>query len=367
MVLKFYPSKDATIYERYPTKNAGLDSVLEISKETVRSASVDYNYNSRVLVDFNYSAISSSIVEMGYDPNLFDFRLKLYLAVAEEIPTDYTIECYPISQSWSMGVGKSSNVPATTEGVSWTYRSGLAVTASAWATASFSATTTASWQTTAGGGTWYTSSAASQSFSYSISDINLDVNQIIHQVQSGSIEFSGFLLKKEDVDEASALTFKSLKFFSKDTNTVFLPTLEARYDDSAFTGSVAFVDTNIEYNVLTTNLQPQYNELSTPVIRFAARPRYPSLTFSTSSLYLTRQILSGSQYAIHSAQSDDVITEFSEFTKLSHDESGNYLKLHMDSFQPERFYKILLRVPNSGSYGHQILDQNWIFKVTRAI
>lgn len=367
MVLKFYPSKDATIYERYPTKNAGLDSMLEISKEIVRSASVDYKYNSRALIDFDYTAISRSIVEMGYNPNLFDFRLKLYLATAEEIQTDFVVECYPVSQSWSMGIGKTSNSPITTEGVSWTYRTGLAVPASAWATASFNPTTTASWQTTAGGGTWYTSSAASQSFTYSIDDINIDVNRIIHRVQSGSIQFTGFLLKKQDADEGSALTFKSLRFFSKDTNTVFLPTLEARYDDSVYTGSVTFVDTNSEYNVVSTNLQSQYSELSTPIIRFAARPRYPSLVYSTSSLYLTRQILSGSQYAIYSAQSDDVITEFSSYTKVSHDESGNYFKLHMDSLQPERLYKIVLRIPNSGSYCHQIVDQNWIFKVTRAL
>ena len=367
MVLKFYPSKDATIYERYPTKNAGLDSMLEISKEIIRSASIDYKYNSRVLVDFDYTSISRSIVEMGYNPNLFDYRLKLYLAVAEEIPADYTIYCYPISQSWNMGIGRASNTPITTEGVSWNFRTGLAVTSSAWATASFNPTTTGSWQTTPGGGTWFTSSAASQSFSYTIADMNLDVNSIIRQVQSSSIQFTGFLIKKEDTDEASALSFRSLKFFSKDTNTVFLPTLEARYDDSAFTGSVTFIDTNSEYNIVPTNLQPQYNELSTPTVRFAARPRYPSLVYSTSSLYLTRNILSGSQYAIHSAQSDDVITEFSNYTKISHDESGNYFKLHMDSLQPERFYKIVLRIPNSGSYGYQVVDPNWVFKVTRSI
>lgn len=367
MVLKYYPSKDATIYERYPTKNTGLDAMLEISKEIIESASISYKYNSRILLDFDYASISRSIVEMGYNPNLFDFRLKLYLATAEEIPTDYSIYCYPISQSWNMGTGKASNSPITTEGVSWTYRTSLSVTSSAWATASFNTNVTASWQTTPGGGTWFTSSAASQSFAYSVADLNLDVNDIIRKVQSGSIAFNGFLLKKEDKDEASALTFKSLRFFSVDTNTVFLPTLEARYDESAYTGSLPFIDTNNEYNIVSTNLQTQYNELSAPIIRFASRPRYPSYVYSTSSLYLTRQILSGSQYAIYSAQSDNVIIEFSNYTKLSHDESGNYFKLHMDSLQPERFYKIVLRIPNSGSYGHQIVDQNWVFKVTRSI
>lgn len=365
MVLKFYPSKDATIYERYPVKNTGLDAMLEISKEIVRSASVDYTYNSRILVDFDYAAISRSIVEMGYNPNLFDFKLKLYAAVAEEIPSDYTLYCYPVSQSWTMGVGKTSNTPNTTEGVSWAYRTGLALTSSAWATSSFSPTVTASWQVTPGGGTWYTSSAASQSFSYSVADVSLDINDIIHKVQSGSIQFTGFLLKKEDADEASLLTFKSLKFFSKDTNTVFLPTIEARYDDSTFTGSLPFLDTNSEFNIVPTNLAQAYSELSTPIIRFAARPRFPNLVYSTSSLYLTRYIVSGSQYAIYGANSDDVFVEFSNYTRVSHDGEGNYFKLHMDSLMPERYYRILLRVPNSGSFGFTTVDQNWVFKVTR--
>ena len=177
--------------------------------------------------------------------------------------------------------------------------------------------------------------------------------------------FSGFVVKKDETDETSAFTFKSLKFFSRDTNTIFLPTLEARFDDSSFTGSVTFVDTTSEFNIVPTNLQQAYSELSSPIIRFAARPRFPNLVYSTSSLYLTRQILSGSQYAVYSAQSDDVVIGFSDYTKLSHDTNGNYFKLHMDSLQPERFYKLVIKVPNSGSYGHQIYDQNWVFKVTR--
>ena len=94
----------------------------------------------------------------------------------------------------------------------------------------------------------------------------------------------------------------------------------------------------------------------------------PVDTFATQSGYLTRYKLpTGSQYAVYSAQSDDVVLEFSQFTKVSDDNTSNYIKLHLDSFQPERYYKLVLKVPNSGSNStYQIHDNNWIFKVTRS-
>ena len=366
MVIKFFPSKDATIHEYYPSRNAGLDAQLEIGKLLEASESSYARYNSRILIDFDYVAASRSLVELGLSPGAAEWKLKLYASTAEEIPLDYTIYCYPISGSWSMGVGRSNNIPETTQGVSWRYTVGAVLTSSAWSTASYGSTVTASWQTNPGGGTWFTSSAASQSFSYSNADATFNVSSIVNAVQAGTIAFRGFLIKKSDQDEGSNLSFKSIKFFSKDTSTVFLPVLEAHVNDALFTGSLGFVNTSTEYNIVPTNLKQTYKEGSTPVVRFSARERYPTITFATSSNYLDRYILSGSQYAIYHANSDDSVIEFSEYTKVSHDNVGNFFKLHLDSFQPERYYRILLKVPNSGSSGHEIYDNSWIFKVTRS-
>lgn len=363
MVLRFYPKKDATIYERYPEKNTGLDEIIELSKVIVDSSS----YNSRILLDFDYSAISASIVARGYNPNQFNFKLKLSTTDATEIPLDYTIYCYPVSDSWSMGVGRYGNSPETTNGVSWFYRNGKAQPATSWPTTSFAATVTASWSVESGGGTWYTSSVASQSFSYTTTDVNMDVTSIIRSVQSGSFSFQGFLIKRSDADEQSAVEAGTLKFFSKDTHTVHLPVLEALYDESTGTNTLSAIDTNEDFNIIAVNLQPEYKEASTPTIRFSSRYRYPVYTFSTSSNYLTRYRLpSGSQYAICSAHTDDVFVNFSEYTKLSNDGTSNFFKLHLDSFQPERYYKILLKIPYSGSSDYQIYDENWIFKVARS-
>jgi hypothetical protein len=360
MVLRYYPTKDATLYEDYSERNTGLDAILEINKIVVGSSS----YNSRAVIDFDYASISASIVSLGYNPNNFTYNLKLFVSDANEIPTDYSLYCHPLSNDWSMGVGRYGNSPQTTDGVSWAYRRSSLDLATSWQTASFTAGTTGSWTTTAGGGNWYTGSVASQSFSYTTADLNIDVTNIIRQVQSGSISFNGFILKKSPTDESSANTFKSLKFFSKDTHTVYSPILEAKYDDSIVTGSLTAINTDEDFNIIAVNLKPSYSEKSTPTLRISARYRFPALTFATQSEYVVRYTLpTGSQYAIYSAQSDDAIINFSEFTKISADNTSNYIKLHLDSFQPERYYRLLLKVPQDS--GYNIYDGNWIFKVTR--
>lgn len=358
MVLKFYPKKDATIYELYPNRNTGLDAILDISKYVD-----DTNYNSRILLDFDYAAMSQSIVSLGKNPDQFNYNLKLYVAEAKEIPVDYTLECYPLSDSWDMGVGRFGNVPETKDGTSWYYRK----TGYPWSTGSFASTVTGSWSTNPGGGTWYTSSIATQSFSYTTADVNMDVTSIIRKVQSGSFSFNGLIIKKSETDEDSTDVFNSLKFFSKDTHTIYLPVLEAKFDDSINTGSLAYVDNTNDINIVSTNLKGVYSEASTPIIRFSARYRYPTQTFSTSSVYLDRYKLpTGSLYAIRSAHSDDVIVDFdTNFTKLSHDNMGSYIQLYLDSFQPERYYKLILKVPNSSTATYDVYDENWIFKVTR--
>ena len=364
MILRFYPTKDATIYEQYPQKNTGLDAVLELNKVIIGSGS----YNSRILLNFDYTQISSSIVSLGYNPNNFIYNLKLYVTEADEIPLDYSLYAYLLSDSWNMGIGRYSNYPETTDGVSWYYRQTADDIATSWKTGSFTTLTTGSWSVTKGGGTWYTSSVASQSFSYTTADVDMNITSLINKIQSGSVINNGIVIKKSDADESSSSMFGSLRFFSKDTHTVYIPVIEAKYDDSVSTGNLDLINTDEDCVLVMSNLKPSYTEDSRPKIRIAARYRYPVQTFSTASEYLQGYKLpTGSQYAIGSAHSDDVIIDYSNYTKISNDANGNYINLHLDSFQPERYYKLMIKVPNSGSANsYQVFDRKWIFKVTRS-
>jgi hypothetical protein len=78
-----------------------------------------------------------------------------------------------------------------------------------------------------GGGTWYTSSA-SQTFNYQTSDIDMDVTNIVMSWISGSIPNNGFILISSDELQSTGSGF-TLKFFSRDTNTIYYPYLDVMW------------------------------------------------------------------------------------------------------------------------------------------
>lgn len=362
MVLRFYPTKDATIYERYPQKNTGLDAILDISKVLEGSTP----YNSRVLVDFDLNTILNKLSGWGLDNLPRRSNLKMYVSDEQEVPLQYNIECYALAQSWNMGIGRYGNIPETTEGVSWYYKNSLTDVMSLWPTSSYAPDTTGSYQTNPGGGVWSTLVSAQQSFDYKVGDLNLDVTGIVDGALQGDFDFYGFLLKKEDAAEASTSTFKSIKFFSKDTHTVYAPILEIGIDDAEYSTSLPEVNTDERFVISFTNLKESYKESSVERVRVSAYPTYATPTFVTSSGQLDKYVLpEGSQYAVYSAHTDDVIVNFSTFTQLSGDDTGNYFTMPFESFQPERYYRFLVRIPNTNNIGYQMYDNNWIFKVSR--
>jgi len=369
MVLRFYPTKDATLYEIAPTRNTGLDQVLELrvtpnTGSGTGSSAATSSFVSRIVLSFDYTAMSASIVSLGYNPNSFNYNLKLYATAPQQIPLNYNVEAYPLSSSYDMGIGKSNTTPATVEGVSWYYRQGKATPGTAWSTASFASGVTGSWQVNAGGGTWYTASVASQSFSYTTTDVDLNITPIIRQVQSGSIIFNGLIIKRSDENQIGS--YSSLLFYSKDSSTIYSPVIEAKFDDSTNTGAVSIINTDQEYNIIAANLQPAYKEDSRPRLNIKPRYRYPTPTFAVSSGYLdVYRVPTGSQYAIYLAKSDDAIINFSNFTKVSSDSNGSYFRLNLTSFQPEQYYRLLLKVPQSDGVSFDIIDNNFVFKVER--
>ena len=367
MILRFYPSRDTTIYESAPTLNAGLDAILEITKTLATSSGGQStaSFNSRILIDFDLVQISASLQELNIDALAVDYGLKLYATEAEEIPLDYTLEAYLVSGSWDMGIGKRGNKPITSQGANWYYRVGTTSPANIWETSSFATNYTASWQINPGGGVWNELYEATQSYSYTTTDIDMDVTTLIQQgIISGS--FKGLIIKKNDTAEQSLESIRALRFYSKETQTIYSPVLEVRYNDSVITGSLPPLDVDEDYNILTTNLKQTYKEGSRPRINVAPRYRYPTSVFQTSSLFVdSYKMPNDTQYAIYYAHSDDAVIDFGTYTRLSADDRSSYFRLHLDSLQPERYYRILFKVPESDGVGYQIYDNKWIFKVER--
>ena len=118
MIYSITSSKDATIYEEFITKNTGLDEILQLEK-IISSSETNKTYNSRILSHFDLTHISKSILS-GDIKDTFVAKLKIYTQAAVALPYEYAISVNAISQSWNMGIGKSTHNPKTTEGASWT-------------------------------------------------------------------------------------------------------------------------------------------------------------------------------------------------------------------------------------------------------
>ena len=389
MIYALYAQKDATIYERTETKNTGLDSLLELSHELVGSSS---KYNSRILMKFDFTEVEERINANKISQNA-KYYLSMKSAYVAEIPQEYTVYAYPLSSSWTNGTGRFFNTPVTTDGVSWRYRTAKSVgtewdipptianyewdtLSQTWVDANIlfgvnlSANVTSSYWSKEGGGTWwdYDNLECTQSFSFESSDLYMDITQIAKKCVTGSGRFEndGLILKFGDEIEGSTQTLNSLRFFGTDSNTIYVPRIHVIWDDSTFvTGSLSQISVdNLNINL---KLKKFYSQDEKARIRIYANKKYPQKNYTTQSYQTINYYLqSSSYYQILDAHTDEVIIPFDTVgTKISRDGTGSYFNVWMNSFQPERFYRIALKVETDGGDTVQIFDNNYYFKVTR--
>ena len=358
---------------------------LSILKFVPAKAATPAKFNSRIVQKYDLSTVSESIVDGTIG---LGFKAYLNLHTFEEygIPYDHEIYAYPLSQSFSNGTGRKLQSPKNFNGVSWQYRNYSTTTNSGdiWATASFASTSTGSFTENAGGGTWYTSSAASQSFSGVQTDVRMDVTDIVWKWLHGTVPNEGFMLKRSgsmgnadsNVEEGNNTKYGHFVFFGRDTNTIYQPKLEVVWDDSTWaTGSLSpLTSDNLQDMVLyMRGLRPEYKEKSKVKFRVIGRERYPEKSYATSGYstgYTTVKYLpSGSSYyQIRDAYTEDIIVPFGDGTKLSCDSTGNYFNLWMDGLQAERFYRVEYKIVSGSGTSDETVefyDEKHSFKVVR--
>ena len=385
-----YPSKATWISsgsrktdgESLTEQNFGKDEILELRKEFFN---LSFDYPTRVLVQFDISEISKSIEDLretneeiipSTDPTFGSkFYLRLYEAEGnKELSSDYGLTAHAVSESWDEGRGKFDSSPQVKDGCSWNFRkfpeggSGI------------------SWTTS---GSSYMSQSgliASQSFSSSKPDVEMDVTNIVIPWLSGSGETGtqglplttgsanhGFLLRFTGSQETDSETFGHLKFFSNNTNTIYSPKLEFRWDDhkpatGSNTGSLLQLTSSGEADnyIYPIGLRESYKEDEKVKFRFGARKRYIQKSFSTSVQEVSGSYIpfkSGS-YSIVDVATGETKVPFSTYTSMSCDSTSNYFNQWMDGFEPDRYYKILIKVKYDDKQ-EQIFDDNFEFKVKR--
>ncbi len=364
MIRLFYAEKDTTLYEKYPEQNTGIDQILELTKIASGSnfqGKIQGNtYNSRFLIDFGSEITKiATAVTSGEIPSFNKNQntsasayLKLYAANATDLLQSYDINAYPVSESWVNGGGNYSDLPIQKYGASWYYRSSNDI-ADQWKTGSaHSVGQMGTTETSIGGGTWVTGSyyKASQSFQNESPDIRMDVTDIVNYwIKSGSSTNNGFIVKRPSADEISGEVLGKLQFFGRESHTIFVPRLEVCWDDQNKNSLETNNITSDTYVTYFKNIKNEYRTSEIARLRIGVRPDYPTKTYSTSSFYKTDERLPvSSSYSIYDSVTNDVIIKDENIysnstTKVSSDENGSYIDLRMDSFMPERYYKIQIK------------------------
>jgi len=350
-------SKDASVYLQQPNQNTGLDQILEVSK-------VYYGG----IKDISRALIKFDIASLHTGSHIQEASLILKETQSEEIPLDYILYAHPISQSWEMGIGtRFDNI--LTEGVSWKYREGnskidwLNDTTNDGITTNFAIGSTGSY---AGyGGVWYTNYQATKEYSYNTADVAMDIKPMLNAWISGSIPNDGLILKHASDLEENTEDYGILKFFSKETHTIYQPKIRIAWDDQQFsTGSLSAL-TSEQFKIGIINGKTEYKVGTTPKIRIFSRELYPLKTFKNEFNQYTaiNYLPITSYYKITDLQSGDIIIPFSEYSKISCDSNGNYIQLDLKNWETDRVYKIEFKVTFND--GDVYFDNDITFSVVK--
>ena len=380
-----FGKRDTTLYSGGTTssRNTGLDEILEINK-SVSDGGVVQNV-SRVLIDFDLTYISQSIQD-GKIPSTAKYYLNLYDATSEEVEAEQPLHIYMVSGSWKQGTGKLDHDPVTSDGATYQYRDHERQTP--WVTGSV----------LTDGGAWFTASTGQYevSTSYDLTfdkrDVRANVTDLVNNFIYSSSDYpnNGFIIKREDSgshgDHPSSSMFDfnsgqegddsrlgNLKYFSRETHTIYPPKLEVVWDDSSWsTGSLSpLTTTDLErLKVYVKNLREEYKENSIVKFRLVGRELYPTTTFDTTPAELTIKYLPSASvfYEVKDADTEEVIIPFGTGSRISCDSTGNFFRVQMNGLQSERNYRFAFKVVSgSGTTDEQInyYDDNYDFRVVR--
>jgi hypothetical protein len=376
-----YPEKDTTIYSHPNRQDLNTGIVETLSLDSEKGVNNDLYYPSRILLQFKDSELQEVLRDKV--TGNFSASLKLYATeFSKNLPVSQTIELYPLSESWSNGSQRYDDHPnfkgIVSNGCSWLYRDN-GTDKTSWGTLTAGVTGSFSGSTIPSGGLWYTGSGFESEQFIEITndfDLNFNVTNQINKFSSSlfdsqtypqGIPNNGFIILRKDDVFNNSTDQGCLKYFSVDTHTIFSPSLIIKWDDSSYnTGSnhnSVLESGKIQLSI--NNNRKEYKQSEEKTFRINSRKQYPTRTFTTSSNYLNVKYLnSASYYSIEDYTSKEVIIPFdTSYTKLSADSEGMFFKLNMNSLQPERYYRILIRHDNND--GIQIYDDNYYFKVTR--
>ena len=188
------------------------------------------------------------------------------------------------------------------------------------------------------GGSWISSGACSQSFSYESPDVNMDVTDIVNNWLDGTIPNNGLILKWSGSQEDSADYSGDINFFSSDAQSIYSPKIEVRWDkhiacSGSNTGSLTqlTIDGTKDNYLYMINLRKEYRETEIPRFRVGSRDKYQTKSVSTTKSTTRTSYIpekSGS-YSIIDVETGETLIPFGNNSLLSCDSTSNYFNLKL--------------------------------------
>ena len=340
MRIFIYPTKDTTIYQRFPTNNAGLDEILEVGK-VLESGDFDTAYTgsaARSLLYFTLPSTASVSTASAY-------YLNLKIAYAENLTKPQTLEVVPISSSWEEGTGYFYQTP-NNENTGATWRQ---------------TDTHVSWSS-AGGDLNATTTQSVQLTTYPLTDIRLNVTTIFQSLVNSGSAYNGIAIKFPSSDEQNRYNKGVVRLFSSQTHTIHKPYLEVAWDEADYsTGSFSPLPSS-GYTVAAKNLLPEYYMGEVVRVDLVARDKFPNRTFESTLRYKNKYYLpTSSYYSVRDVQANVTVIPFDEYSRLEADATGPYFVMDTTQLQQGRYYTVQFKIETGSRVS--IVPTNLNFKI----
>jgi hypothetical protein len=309
MIYLVTASKDAAVYELYPNRNTGVDEILTISKAYT---SVDASDIARSFIQFDVSSLPSHVTASSTVLHINNVH-------ALNLPISFSLYVHPVTSSWNMGLGVWAGDTTTDGWITWNNQPGVDYTIS-----------------------------SSIYFDYdSLDETEVDIKSI-YNYWTASDNY-GLRISHTSSVETSSLDYGYIKFYSKETNTYQQPFLKIQWDDQVYsTGSLSAVSSN-ELVIKSKELKSYYLVGKVNKVKLVARDKYPVKTFAKTFTYLDVNALPpNTYYSIVDVITKNRILPFSEYTKVSCDTSGNYVKFDSTNFPTHRPLRLEFMLERDG-------------------
>lgn len=379
---RLFPTADSTIQSLYPLKNEGMDEVLEVgSYHELASRNVF-----RTVIRFDIIQLTGAMNAANLKPKRYlsttpsRFKTELILRSTEhiEIITPIVLRAYPLAASFTEGAGSRSDSPHTNTQVSWLNRN----TVNAWVSGSGTLTSndnvtlsyTSSYSGSVAVGASYIysytpptgsntplSSEAidvSQTLEWYVPEVSLDITKIASEIwarydyniwstratNTGTSTNFGVLVM---ADNSLAEHTGVLQFFSRQTHTVYPPSLDLKWNDYYYSAS-GVVPTSPDNILITDNLKKSYGPSDIITVIVTPKRRYPQRSFATASMYSPKTISlpSSSYWMVRDVATGEAIIPYDEsYLRLRGrvDNDSDFV-LDMDSFMKYRLYRVEYRI-----------------------